>query len=376
MAKRRRNRKEEGGFNIWRSYSDMMAGVLLLFVLIMCVTLFQAQKNYVEKLAEQEQRIRLQDEYAAEMAKKQEELDEQDAMLAQQREKLEEQNLTLDELQAALEEQARILSEKQNTLEEQESVLAEQRATMEDQRATMEEQQATMAEQQAMLAEQQTTMEEQQAALDAQQAQLDEQKSMLTAQAEEISSKDQQLKDKQAQIDRIIGVKAEVIEALKREFDANNVNVTIDEQTGALMLDSNVMFDYNSAVLSEEGVEVLGQVLPIYCQVLLLEQYRDNVAEIIIDGYTDTDGTYEYNLELSQMRSLAVAQFLLEIEGGFLSESDSQTLRDILTVNGHSWSNPILDAQGNIDMDASRRVEVKFRLKDEEMIEELRKLTE
>ena len=50
--------------------SMMMAGVLLLFVLIMCVTLFQAQKNYVEKLAEQEQRIRLQDEYAAEMLQK------------------------------------------------------------------------------------------------------------------------------------------------------------------------------------------------------------------------------------------------------------------------------------------------------------------
>ena len=78
MARRKRNRREDKGFNVWRSYSDMMAGVLLLFVLIMCVTLFQAQKNYVEKIAEQEQRIRLQDEYAAEMTKKQEELAEQD----------------------------------------------------------------------------------------------------------------------------------------------------------------------------------------------------------------------------------------------------------------------------------------------------------
>ena len=34
MRKRRKN--EDGGFNVWRSYSDMMAGVLLLFVLIMC----------------------------------------------------------------------------------------------------------------------------------------------------------------------------------------------------------------------------------------------------------------------------------------------------------------------------------------------------
>ena len=38
---RKKRKPEEHGFNVWRSYSDMMAGVLLLFVLIMCVTLFQ-----------------------------------------------------------------------------------------------------------------------------------------------------------------------------------------------------------------------------------------------------------------------------------------------------------------------------------------------
>ena len=167
-----------------------------------------------------------------------------------------------------------------------------------------------------------------------------------------------------------------MIEALRQEFSSNNVNVKIDAQTGALVLDSNVMFDYDDTQLSEEGMAVLRQVLPIYCSVLLSDKYVDNVAEIIIDGYTDTDGTYEYNLQLSQQRSLAVAQFLLETEGEFLSEKDSRTLRDILTVNGHSMSNPVLDAAGNIDMDASRRVEVKFRLKDEEMIEELRGLME
>ena len=376
MARRRRNRKEGEGFNIWRSYSDMMAGVLLLFVLIMCVTLFQAQKNYVEKLAEQEQRIRLQDEYAAEMREKQAELEKQDSLLAEQRKKLEEQNLTLDELQAALEEQARILAEKEATLEEQEETLAQQQATMNDQQATLEKQQSTMEAQRTALDAQQATLDEQQLMLDSQAQEIASQTQLLEDKQVEIDSKTQQLQEKQAQIDRIIGVKAEVIEALRKEFSANNVNVKIDPQTGALTLDSNVMFDYDDTTLSEEGQEVLLQVLPIYCHVLLSDQYIDNIGKIIIDGYTDTDGTYEYNLQLSQQRSLAVAMFLVEKEDEFLSSDESATLRDILTVNGHSMSNPVLDSAGNIDMDASRRVEVKFRLKDEEMIEELRSLIE
>ena len=79
-------------------------------------------------------------------------------------------------------------------------------------------------------------------------------------------------------------------------------------------------------------------------------------------------------MELSQQRSLAVAQYLLDIQGEFLTEDQSLNLQDYLTVNGHSMANPILDADGNVDKEASRRVEVKFRLKDDEMIEELSKI--
>ena len=81
-----------------------------------------------------------------------------------------------------------------------------------------------------------------------------------------------------------------------------------------------------------------------------------------------------YNLELSQKRSLAVAQYLLDIKSEFLKDVQVQELQDCLTVNGHSMSDPVLDADGKVDKDASRRVEVKFRLKDEEMIQELNKI--
>ena len=118
-------------------------------------------------------------------------------------------------------------------------------------------------------------------------------------------------------------------------------------------------------------METLRSVLPIYCKVLLNPSYRQYLGEIIIAGYTDTDGDYAYNMALSQQRSLAVAEYLLEIQGEFLTDQEQADLQSYLSVNGNSMSNPVLDAQGNVDKDASRRVEVKFRLKDEEMISEL-----
>ena len=308
---RRKKKSENNGFNVWRSYSDMMAGVLLLFVLIMCVTLFQAQKSYNESLQERDEKIALQEEYTQELLDKQNALDKKDE-------------------------------------------------TLQNQDAQLKTQDEKLAEQEQQLAALAAKLKEQESTLNAQQSALDE--------------KTAQLKDQQAQIDQIIGVKADVIEALKNEFSKNNINVDIDAQTGALTLEASVMFDYDQAELTDAGKQALEQILPIYCKVLLQDDYMKYLAEIIIDGYTDTDGDYSYNLQLSQQRSLAVAQYLLDIQGNFLDATQSQNLEKYLTVNGHSMANPVLDANGNVDMDASRRVEVKFRLKDEEMIDELNQL--
>ena len=308
---RRKKKSENNGVNVWRSYSDMMAGVLLLFVLIMCVTLFQAQKSYNESLQERDEKIALQEEYTQELLDKQNALDKKDE-------------------------------------------------TLQNQDAQLKTQDEKLAEQEQQLAALAAKLKEQESTLNAQQSALDE--------------KTAQLKDQQAQIDQIIGVKADVIEALKNEFSKNNINVDIDAQTGALTLEASVMFDYDQAELTDAGKQALEQILPIYCKVLLQDDYMKYLAEIIIDGYTDTDGDYSYNLQLSQQRSLAVAQYLLDIQGNFLDATQSQNLEKYLTVNGHSMANPVLDANGNVDKDASRRVEVKFRLKDEEMIDELNQL--
>ena len=308
---RRKKKSENNGFNVWRSYSDMMAGELLLFVLIMCVTLFQAQKSYNESLQERDEKIALQEEYTQELLDKQNALDKKDE-------------------------------------------------TLQNQDAQLKTQDEKLAEQEQQLAALAAKLKEQESTLNAQQSALDE--------------KTAQLKDQQAQIDQIIGVKADVIEALKNEFSKNNINVDIDAQTGALTLEASVMFDYDQAELTDAGKQALEQILPIYCKVLLQDDYMKYLAEIIIDGYTDTDGDYSYNLQLSQQRSLAVAQYLLDIQGNFLDATQSQNLEKYLTVNGHSMANPVLDANGNVDKDASRRVEVKFRLKDEEMIDELNQL--
>ena len=326
----RRKMNDSAAHNVFRSYSDMMSGLLLLFVLIMAVCLMQAQKNYTEKLAEQAKALQTQNELEASQStvnEQQEQISEQEATLA-------EQASALEQLQAALEAQQLSLAEKESELDAQDALLTQQESELTASRADL-------AASQKKLNEANTLMEQQ-----------------------------------QERIDQIIGVKAELIDALNKEFQANQINVQIDKETGAILLDSSVLFSFNESELTEEGTEILDQVLPVYCHVLLTGEYADYVGEVIIDGYTDSTGDYVTNLSLSQSRAYAVAAYLLENMGSFLSGPEQTLLMSKLTANGKSSSNPILTVQGAEDEDASRRVEIKFRLKDEEMITELQALIE
>ena len=57
-----------------------------------------------------------------------------------------------------------------------------------------------------------------------------------------------------------------------------------------------------------------------------------------------------------------------------LTEQQLTVLRSILTAKGKSYSDPIYYSDGSVNMDASRRVEFKFRMKDSEMIDEIRRI--
>ncbi len=197
---------------------------------------------------------------------------------------------------------------------------------------------------------------------------------LLESQNEELLKLKEALEEKQNQIDRIIGVKQEIIQALKEAFDQEDIDIAIDSETGAIIFDSNILFDLNMSELKAEGQTYLDRFLPVYVGVLFRDEFREDIAEIIIEGHTDTVDSYMYNLGLSQQRALSVAEYILS-ESNLGADQKTQ-LRSIITANGRSFSHPVYNEDGTINADRSRRVEVKFRLKDDEMITELQKLLE
>jgi chemotaxis protein MotB len=258
-----------------------------------------------------------------------------------------------DELERAIDENLGYLdlTEAQNSL-------------LDAQKSQLDEQQAALDEAQAQLEEQQDKLTASQALLALQQAQLEDKEDQIVSQQTALATQ-------QAQLEDIIGVKKDLIAALSDAFSQTDLSISIDEQTGAITMDSSVMFDYNSDELSDEGQATLEKFLPEYFDVVLSDEYIDYVSEIIIEGHTDTVGTYEYNLALSQARAEAVAAYCLGDGQDLFSQDMLSRVRSLVSVAGRSWSSPVYNDDGTVDADASRRVEIKFRLSDEEMINEL-----
>lgn len=218
----------------------------------------------------------------------------------------------------------------------------------------------------------QKKLEEQQQA----QAQIIAQNEELERQSKEMQKQQEILKDQEEKINQLIGIKAQIIEELSEAFKNTDLIVTIDNKTGSIAFASSVLFDYNDATIKETGMEFLNKFLPIYFNAILSDEFKDYISEIIIEGYTDNVGSYIYNLELSQQRAFSVSKYCLENPNLFGNNEDFLYMQSILTTNGKSMSNLIYDSNGNVDTEASRRVEFKFRLKDDEMINELKNILE
>ena len=164
-------------------------------------------------------------------------------------------------------------------------------------------------------------------------------------------------------------MRTDIIGQLQSRF--NNSSMKVDAQNGSISFSSDVLFKYGSANLTDASKATLTEIIPMYLDVLLQDQFRDYIAEIIIEGHTDTDGSYQHNMELSSERASSVARYILDSRNG-LSEAKVQQLQSMLTINGRSYSSPIYEAgTGEIDMAASRRVEIKFRLKEDELIQKI-----
>jgi len=174
------------------------------------------------------------------------------------------------------------------------------------------------------------------------------------------------LQSQKAKIKSLTGIKLQVVAALK---DSLGSKINIDKKTGSLRLASNILFGIGEATLKPESEVELKKAFEEYIGILVNNpKIKPHLDQIIIEGHTDSDGSYIYNLDLSQRRALAVMKYFLTLDF-----SKKHNIRALMTASGRAYLDTI-KVNGVEDKEASRRIEIKFRLKNQDAMNEIEKV--
>ncbi len=311
MIKNNSNNEEN---NFWIAYADLMAGLLFIFILLIGAivvkyVLTQSDLQIIkENLQKQEERLR----------ENKEELNQKEDILKNLSQKLNNTSSTLDDVnkqKQALEANITKLNQDLNSS-------------------------------------------------------LDEKDQQIFALLERLNKKDEEIKELERNFDEAkskikeLGlIKENTIKNLQAKFDTN---ITLDSNTGAIVLPSEVLFDTNSFTLKAQAKENLKTILTQYFDNILKdENILNSIENIVIEGHTDSAGSYIYNLDLSQKRAYAVMSFIH-------SFYKDPRLQKLLMASGRSYSDVIMK-DGKEDKEASRRIEIKFNISTNNALEKVEK---
>lgn len=148
---------------------------------------------------------------------------------------------------------------------------------------------------------------------------------------------------------------SEVTSGLMGAFKEQGLDsARVDENTGTVQMDTNVLFAKDKSDLSEEGKSYLNEFLAAYVPVISKAIEEGKVSTIVVEGYTDSSGEEEHNQTLSEERAKTVADYI---------ESAYPELSGSIEMIGNGENDLILDEDGKEDAAASRRVEVRYVLK-------------
>ena len=140
---------------------------------------------------------------------------------------------------------------------------------------------------------------------------------------------------------------------------------------GSVKISDVELFEVGSYQLSAKGKKFLDKFTPIYFDTVFGDKATfSGIDNIIVQGHTDSqtfkdaktqNEQFTKNMFLSLQRAYAVQDYML-LHTSY-DKKYNKALRKMLIVEGRSYSEPVLNAEGKEDYNKSRRVELKLKVK-------------
>lgn len=138
--------------------------------------------------------------------------------------------------------------------------------------------------------------------------------------------------------------------------DPRSVGVGVDRQNYRIDLGEQVRFDSGSFTINAPAAQFLRNYIPVLLKAKDTPEGKRWIRSVVVEGFTDEDGTYLYNLQLSLERSRSVVCSLFQYSVGSdgLSDEQLRKVQEYFLVGGYSFNSIKKDKA------ESRRVEFKI----------------
>lgn len=161
----------------------------------------------------------------------------------------------------------------------------------------------------------------------------------------------------------------DICTSIKDDPTLKNQLITVDCKENRINFGEAGRFGHNDYRLNAEGIKALSALVPVVLKAANSENGKKWFKQIVIEGFTDTDGSYLYNLNLSLRRSEWVMCSLLDPTFNpelTLTDEQKNQIKQLFLAGGVSF-NAAKDSK-----EASRRVELRMQfygLKEKESAE-------
>lgn len=177
--------------------------------------------------------------------------------------------------------------------------------------------------------------------------------------------------------------KEQLYKELKQEFNADfeQWQVQLGRDLSVRFTNPQILFDYNSAILTPRFKNILDDFFPRYLKIITQEKYKSRIAEVRIEGHTARSDTYKHSIELSQERANSVLFY--SIQNNYFLQLPNTTKKQVefwLTSSGWAYGRALDDSgdyvinSGKRMSEASRRVEFRIVTTSEKLVEELNEM--
>lgn len=137
--------------------------------------------------------------------------------------------------------------------------------------------------------------------------------------------------------------------------DPKSAGVGVDQQNHRIDLGKEVRFESGSHIISPAAGQFLRRYIPVLLKAKETPEGQKWIRSIVVEGFTDEDGTYLYNLQLSLDRSRSVVCSLFQSNSAAdaLTPAQLRKVQELFLVGGYSFNSIKKDKA------ESRRVEFK-----------------